>query len=208
MKKSKLTVVVFAREPVLGTVKSRLSKALDEAERLNLYKQMLTHTSAVVAQLEHATAHLYSTPDIKHPFLTALSKRFDFLQNVQAAGGLGDKMVKALKDVLEHSDKAILIGSDCPFITKDYLDTASSKLRNHTVVIGPATDGGFVMIGTTDHVQIEPLFSNIEWGNSEVLDTLLENAKRESTSIALMEPLNDIDRPKDLSLLDGFTWFE
>ena len=208
MNNSKHAIVIFAREPVSGKVKSRLTGALNDAERLDLYKRMLVHSSIVIGRIGNASAYLYSTPDKQHPFLKVLSKRFDFHQQVQANGDLGYKMTMALEDVLEHSDKAILIGSDCPFITSDYLASAITQLRNDPVVIGPATDGGFVMIGTTDHRLMEPLFQNIEWGNSEVLDKLLENAKRQGTSIHLMQPLNDIDRPEDLALLDDFTWFE
>ena len=208
MKNSKPAVVIFAREPILGTVKSRLSPVLDDAERLSLYKRMLRHTSAVVGSEEEICGYLYSTPDKDHPYLKALSKRFDLYQQVQIKGVLGEKMTAAFEDVLEHTHKAILIGSDCPFITGDYIESAISRLSNTTVVIGPATDGGFVMIGTTDHALMEHLFRDIEWGNSDVLETLLKNAQSSDITVELMEPLNDVDRPEDLQLLDGFTWFE
>ncbi len=208
MKNTKSAVVIFAREPVLGTVKSRLSPALDDAERLNLYKRMLCHTSAVVGRIEEIDASLYSVPDKEHPYLNALSKRFDFSQQVQIKGDLGEKMTAAFEDVLEHTDKSILIGSDCPFITRDYIESAISRLNDNAVIIGPATDGGFVMIGTTDHALMEHLFRDIEWGSSDVLETLLKNAQSSDITVELMEPLNDVDRPEDLQLLDGFTWFE
>jgi len=208
MKNTEPAVIIFAREPVLGTVKSRLSPVLDDAERLSLYKRMLCHTSAVVGLEEEIDAYLYSTPDKDHPYLKALSKRFDLYQQLQIKGVLGEKMTAAFEDVLEHTHKAILIGSDCPFITGDYIESAISRLSNSTVVVGPATDGGFVMIGTTDHKLTQPLFRDIEWGNSDVLETLLKNAQTYDIAIELMEPLNDVDRPEDLELLEGFTWFE
>ena len=95
----------------------------------------------------------------------------------------------------------VLIGSDCPAITTRYLQQAFSELENSEVVFGPATDGGYVLIGSRILLPAR-CFDSIAWGGEKVLEQSLKKMENANISYSLLPPLQDIDRPEDLASLD------
>ena len=105
--------------------------------------------------------------------------------------------VSAFADSLELGRRrVVLIGSDCPGISEKVLNTAFSHLHYYDLVLGPAIDGGYYLIGLTEPVP--ELFRDVPWGTSEVLAITLIRAARLGLRTILLEPLTDIDRPADL----------
>ena len=115
----------------------------------------------------------------------------------QGEGDLGRRMREALRDAFRWGvDRAIIIGTDCPALSPDTIDTALERLRQNDLVLGPATDGGYYLIGLGR--ELPRMFENIPWGTGEVLGATLARAKHLNLSVSLLETLHDVDRPGDL----------
>ena len=148
MKYPAARILVFARAPVSGSVKTRLADGLGFDRATRLYVAMLEHTVAMAAQAELAGVSLYATPDVRHPRFLALQQRFQLCLETQNGKDLGERMLQALEAELQLAEYALLIGTDCPGLDASYLDSALARLQQgDDVVIGPAEDGGYVLIG-------------------------------------------------------------
>ena len=118
-----------------------------------------------------------------------------FQKHLQSNGDLGDRMEKAFKTALTISDKVLIIGSDCPSITKEIIEAAFDQLDNNDVIVGPTLDGGYYMIGMkTLHTQ---LFRDMVWSTEEVYDTTIERILNLGLSYATGPRLSDIDHAED-----------
>ena len=127
----------------------------------------------------------------------------DFEYLSQSAGDLGQRLSTAFADFLgQGRPRVVLIGSDCPGITEKTLYSAFSQLDNHELVLGPALDGGYYLIGLTAF--FPELFQGIPWGTAEVLAKTTIKAANLGLNAAFLEPLTDIDRPEDLPVLEQF----
>ena len=208
MSKIDQCIILFAREPVLGTVKSRLSPALQPAEILDLYEKLLNQAINISTSCMDTATHLYGTPSVSHPLFRSYEKSHQLQLCVQTSGNLGERMVNAAESMLQTNQRILIMGSDCPFISQTYLDLAFSKLNDSQVVFGPAYDGGFVLVACATSGLLQNIFAQVQWGESSVLESVLENARKEKISYELLQPLPDIDRPADLDLLEQVTWFE
>ena len=101
------------------------------------------------------------------------------------------------KSFQDRSQKVVIIGADCPSISTTILAAAFAKLASHDLVLGPATDGGYYLIGLSGN---QPgLFNNLQWGSSRVLLETLTIAEKADLSFSLLKELSDVDRPEDLS---------
>jgi len=110
----------------------------------------------------------------------------------QCEGDLGRRLLTAVRGELDNgSERVYLIGGDCPALSRDYFYEADSGLNDHDIVLGPAQDGGYVLLGTKN--PFEGLFTDIAWSTSAVLNQTLAAARRQSLSIRLLRPLVDID---------------
>ncbi len=114
----------------------------------------------------------------------------------QQGGDLGARMLFALNHGLARYPRVLLVGSDCPELDADYLGRAAAALLQHELVLGPARDGGYVLLGARRPVA--PLFADMPWGSDRVLELTLQRARAMGLATALLEPLNDVDRPADL----------
>ena len=194
-------IVVFAREPVLGQVKTRLEPVLGEAGCLELYRSMLSRILATVRQSSLAPLALWVSSNASHElFLSYCNKRDIHLQKGQ---DLGQKMARAAQECLADDcvDSLLIIGADCPAMDANYLAAALEALQaGNQVVIGPARDGGYVLIGlNSPH---EQLFRDIEWGTERVLEQTLAHINTAKLPCHLLESLWDVDSPEDLQNLE------
>ncbi len=125
----------------------------------------------------------------------------NYSYKVQEGGDLGDRMFYAFEEELRIcAQRVVLIGTDIPRLSASVLERAFQELLSHDLVLGPAADGGYYLIGLNRRPH-RALFTGIPWGSREVLKSTLNIAKKLGLSVALLETLRDVDEPKDLKAL-------
>ena len=185
-----ISVGIFAKPPHPGLVKTRLIRDIGADKAARVYRYCLEYTLEVAREsgLEFRL------------FLSAGcdDELFEYEEySVQKGQDLGARMFNATKDILATStDGAIIIGSDCLDISSRHLLQAARALADHELVLLPALDGGYALIGCTN---IEPgLFSNVSWSSDQVLKQTLSNAEKLDYRVSLLETVRDVDTLQDL----------
>ena len=193
-------IIVFAKTPVAGKVKTRLIPALGHQGAKQLHCRMIEHTLDTVTKSHLAPVELHCTADISDDYIYQLSKRYNIPLKCQQGNDLGERMSNALNQSLNDSSHAILIGTDCPPISSAYIRQAIEVLQSgNDVVIGPAEDGGYVLIGIKSN-QPE-IFTHIDWGTDKVLQQSRNRIHRQGLNYRELDILWDIDTPDDLIYL-------
>lgn len=191
-------IIVFAKAPVPGEVKTRMIPALG-AENAALLHTALVERALETAAKTGADVELCCAPDARHSFFEACAEDFGVVLTGQGEGDLGARMLRALNRALAAHSRPILIGADCPAFTADHLSRALRALDDTDVVLTPADDGGYVLVGAcrTD----DRMFAGIDWGGHRVLTQ--QRAALAGVGLAWreMETLWDVDRPADLERL-------
>ncbi|MCC3156848.1 TIGR04282 family arsenosugar biosynthesis glycosyltransferase [Hymenobacter sp. 15J16-1T3B] len=186
-------LLIFARYPELGKVKTRLAAGLGEEAALSIYRQLLAHTRAAVAPLPAArTLWLAAAPPpAAGPLWPGTA------QQLQPVGAdLGQRMAHAFAAAFaQGARRVVVIGTDCPGLRTELLATAFEQLRHHDVVLGPAADGGYYLLGLG---QPQPaLFEGIRWSTDSVLRDTLAIAERQRLTVARLPTLQDVDTAED-----------
>ena len=188
-------IIVYTRYPEAGLAKTRLIPALGEAGAANLQKLMTEETVKTVqkAKIEfeiHFTGCSFNTIQVW------LGNQLKY--NVQEGKTLGERISNSFKGAFsEGIKKVLIIGTDCPGITTHHIKKAFNSLQNSDLVLGPARDGGYYLIGLNS---FQPeLFNNIKWGSSLVYQQTMATARKLHLKSSTLEELVDIDRPEDLS---------
>jgi rSAM/selenodomain-associated transferase 1 len=188
-----MRVIVFAKAPVPGSAKTRLIPALgaDGAARLHARLVDCALDTACAAGL--GPVELCCAPDRSHPFFAECAARFGVSLTEQGTGDLGERMHRALAADLP----AVLIGADCPAMTPEYLREAAAALAaGQDVVLGPAEDGGYVLIAAN---RIRPdAFARIGWGTPDVMTEQRARLRAIGWRWRELPPLWDVDCPEDL----------
>ena len=201
-KYSNINILLFARLPALGKVKTRLKSALSSIEILALYEAMLKRIVSLLNESNLAEVQLWLDTDSTKENNFVLDVPWNFKMNEQVGEDLGDKMNFAINESLVSKDAkcALLLGSDCPALTLGYIDNALRLLDDGAqLVLGPAEDGGYVLIGVNK--SYPELFKGIQWGTDKVLDETIQRAKSIGVDYVCLEPLWDVDRPEDIRRL-------
>jgi rSAM/selenodomain-associated transferase 1 len=198
-------VLVFTRYPQPGSTKTRLAKVLGNRGAAALQKKLTEKTLARVRQFlqkNRAAAAVYHEGGSREEMLQWLGPDLDYL--AQPDGDLGQRLTGAFREAFGQGYfRVVIIGADCPDLLASHIEEAFSILRSQDLVIGPATDGGYYLIGLS---RPEPaLFAAIPWGAGNVLEKTLEIAEQKGLSLAQLETLSDVDRPEDLQHLDYHT---
>lgn len=190
-------LLVFAKAPVAGQVKTRLIPTLSPEQAAQLHSQLVTHTLTTATAENLCPVELWCANDINHPFFEACQMNFNIKRQQQPEGGLGERMSFALKTALTDTQYAIIIGTDCPTLNTDNLRQAFRALSDKKdAVITPAEDGGYVLIGAKKHS--DTLFENIEWGTETVFKNTQQRLEKLNWNWTKLETLWDLDRPEDL----------
>lgn len=186
-------LLVFAKTPTLGIVKSRLAETLGEEKTLWVYQQLLAKTEAVLQQTFSKVVVFYAGQSA-HDFKSCFK---DFPKKPQMGTDLGKRMSNAFEwGFAQGFPKVIGIGTDLWDLDPGIIEGALSALDATKVVLGPAKDGGYYLIGMREFYP--KLFENKTWSGPEVFkDTL---ADLQSERVALLEEKSDIDSYKDLVL--------
>jgi uncharacterized protein len=193
-------VMVFARAPTPGEAKTRLIPALGKAGAAALHRRLVMHSLDIAASAGLGPVELWCAPDTADPFFRACERRLGASLHSQGEGDLGARMQRAFESALARARRAILVGSDIPALTAQYLRDADQALvRGDDAAIGPAQDGGYVLIGLS---RCDPeLFRDIPWGGPEVLAETRVRMAALSWRCSELPVLWDVDRPEDLERL-------
>lgn len=197
---SKKALIIFTRNPELGKVKTRLAKSVGDESALKIYKFLLKHTVEITEKLNVDKYVFYSEnmhrDDIWNPDI--------FRKKLQTGNDLGERMNNAFSEIFGMGyEKAIIIGSDMFDLNQKDLETAFDALETTPFVIGPATDGGYYLLGMKE--LNSEIFQNKKWGTSTVLEDTLKDLNDEK--YVLLEDRNDIDYFEDVKYLDVFQQF-
>ncbi len=197
---TKSCLMLFTRYPEAGNTKTRLIPHLGAVKAAELQRWMTASMARKMAALSpNIDRQIHFSGGGLAQMQTWLGQQFTYLP--QFAGGLGHRLHQAFMGNFRSGRSAVVaIGADCPELSTRHLEQAFKQLQTHDVVIGPAADGGYYLIGLS-HPQAK-LFENIPWGTGEVLERTVAIATRLNLSIAFLEKLRDIDRPEDLELLE------
>lgn len=161
-------LLVFAKAPVPGLVKTRLVSALGEQQAVELHAALVRWALRVAIAAQLVPVSLWCSPSRNHPFFKECAKRYGIALRTQKGNELGQRMANALQQTHTRCRYALLIGTDCPGLSACDLEAALAALQQGCdAVLGPAQDGGYVLIGTRRPVS--GLFSGIEWGSDRVL---------------------------------------
>lgn len=191
-------LLMFTRYPEPGHTKTRLIPHLGAEGAATLQRQMTEH---VLTQMTAAAQRLPLAVEV-HFAGGSLAQMQDWLGDTvtywaQSTGSLGDRLIAAFSQSFALGRPgAIAIGSDCPALGAEHLAAALQAMERVDVAIGPATDGGYYLIGLR---QLEPaLFKDIDWGTERVLKQTLAVATAQGLTVELLAPLTDVDYPEDL----------
>ena len=187
---------MFAKAPRAGQVKTRLATAIGAAEAAHAYAGWLETTVSRLTAARLAPLELWVSPDAGHPLFQRLASRSSAELHVQPGGSLGQRMHHAMLHCLAWNQTAVLIGSDCPTMTPDYVRRALAAIEaGIDTVLGPTEDGGYVLLGLRKVVA--SLFSEIPWGTPGVLQASRRQLRAAGQSWAELETLWDIDSLND-----------
>jgi rSAM/selenodomain-associated transferase 1 len=182
----------FVRAPEPGAVKTRMMPELSAGEACRLHTALFAHTARRLAAVGDCQREIWVDGDVADPLFR---DRGAGLRS-QCGADLGERMHRAFTDALARAGVAVLVGSDCPAIDAAYIEAAFDALVGAELVLGPALDGGYVLIGLRRSVGA--LFDGVPWGTERVLDATLDRAAALGWRTSLLQPLQDIDRPSDL----------
>lgn len=196
---AKERLIVFTRYPEQGKTKTRLIPALGAKGAAILQCQMTEYTLSKVRQLQ-SERPLSVEVRFAGGNLSLMQDWLgsDIIYQPQGEGDLGSRMERALSFAFRSGiDCGVIIGTDCPGLNAHLMGCAFHQLHlSHDLVLGPAIDGGYYLIGL--RYFISELFTGINWGTAEVLQQTVDIAKKLNLSIAYLPPLADVDRPEDL----------
>lgn len=183
-------LIVFLRLPERGKVKTRIASTEGETNALMIYMELLSITFKMVAQLD-MPVYLFFEGGL--PLESERNTAYSY--HLQSGEDLGGKMADAFSKVLQRQSKAVLIGSDCPGLSPAIVKEAFNSLDQTDVVLGPASDGGYYLIGSKE---VYPaLFEKITWSTASVLQETVEKIRQEKLSYRLLEQLTDVDTAED-----------
>jgi len=189
-------LIVFARAPEPGRVKTRLVPLLGERGAARLHARLVEKTLATALAAGIGQVMLYCTPGSNSPYFRNIRKRFGVRLLSQGRGDLGQRMYRALR----RHPGAVLIGSDSPALRPADLRAAARALRDGAdAVLSPAEDGGYALIGLRRASR--SLFQGVRWGSAQVLAQTRARLKRLRWRWTELRAVWDVDRPQDVARL-------
>jgi uncharacterized protein len=187
-------LMLFVRNPELGKVKTRLAASVGPETALDIYLHLLRHTRDITQDLPMDKV-VYYTEKVEQDDLWPAKHYLKKLQHLE--GDLGEKMEMAFEVAFaEGYTSVVIIGSDCPQLSAEIINQAFEELKSHEVVIGPALDGGYYLLGMK-HLHPE-LFQNKRWSTEHVFPDTLYDIERLHLSHTLLPYLSDVDKLEDL----------
>ncbi len=200
-----LRLIVFAKAPVTGKVKTRLIPALGARGATDLAHAMLASTLAAAqtaaAELgESACMELCGSPEPAHVDWSDVVLPGTCRQTAQIEGDLGERMAHAFDQAMAQGDDVLLFGTDGPELDAKRLLVAARALSRHDAVLQPVTDGGYLLLGLRAHARqhASVLFTAMPWSTDQVAALTLRRLQELGLSVEVLPSLHDIDVPADL----------
>jgi rSAM/selenodomain-associated transferase 1 len=200
---SKERLIIFTRYPETGTTKTRMIPLLGAKGAAKLQRKMTEHT---LSRMMGLTASNDLTIEIRYDggneklMKQWLGSEFEYV--LQGDGDLGYRMQRAFDDAFKFGAAAVvIIGTDIPDLTPEDISKAFAALKQKKMVLGPAKDGGYYLIGLQKNAFLQAvgdLFTGIKWGDHDVLKKTLNISKRLGLSYSLLKEMDDVDRPEDI----------
>lgn len=191
-------LIVFAKEPRLGKVKTRLSDCLSKKQTVDLYKAFIQDTLAIGRKLKNCKKIVAYHYDGNPLYLKKNAIGYSFYK--QQGASLGQRLYNAFVFAKSQgATKIVIVGSDAPDLPPEYVEAAFRELPRHDVVFGPSRDGGYYLVGLK--IPVLKIFQGIKWSTSSVLEKSLCKAKKAGKSVYLLKPWQDIDCCEDLNRL-------
>ena len=193
-----ICLIIMAKAPVPGQVKTRLIPTLGQENAAKLYRTLLRETTGKMLESRICPMQIWCHPNVEHPDFLGLEQQGASLFQ-QQGNDLGERMHHALAQALQISTSVVVIGCDCPLMTPEFVQTAFADLSGETfdAVLGPAEDGGYYLLGLKKTEQ--SLFQNVSWGTAEVLHQTRNNLIELGWRWSELNTLWDLDRPEDFS---------
>ncbi len=199
-------LIIFTRYPEAGKAKTRLIPALGAEGAAALHRQMADHTLQQVQTFQlQCSIDMDMDVEVEVRFAggnQSLMQHWlgtDLTYIMQGEGDLGDRMGRSFQSAFNAgAERALIIGTDCPDLDAPVLKQAFCELQQHDLVLGPASDGGYYLIGL--RCWIPPLFVDIQWSTATVLARTLAIAQELHRSVGLLPVLSDVDYPADLEI--------
>jgi rSAM/selenodomain-associated transferase 1 len=184
-------LIIFVKNPEPGKVKTRIAKSVGNEKAVEIYKQLLDFTSKIVQNVD-CTRYVYYFPMVleNDEFPSSL-----FNKELQIKGDLGQKMETAFTEVLKRHKSVMIVGSDCAELTSEDIKRGFEELEENDVVIGPAKDGGYYLLGMND-LQLF-LFKDMPWSSETLLDESIMKVQDRGLNYSLLNIKSDIDYIED-----------
>lgn len=187
---NKTLVIIFVKNIQLGKVKTRLAKTIGNQGAFDVYTELVEVTENATSNLESDKRIYFSKAIVENQWKQ--SEKF-----VQQGDDLGERMKNAfVKGFEDGYARIVLIGSDLPDITTQHIEKGLEALKQHDVVLGPAEDGGYYLIGLSK--MNTAIFENKPWSKKNLLKTTLNELEQNKVSYCTLITLNDIDTYEDL----------
>jgi|YNPNPStandDraft_1061719.scaffolds.fasta_scaffold29926_1 rSAM/selenodomain-associated transferase 1 len=207
-------LLIFVRYPKRGEVKRRLSLILDEDTVLDLYRCFVIDTMSLAFRVSVPFIICYTPSESLSLFKKWLGSSYDYAP--QTGRDLGERMMNSFQYAFKHGYKrVVLIGSDCPDLPERLVSDAYESLGKHDVVLGPAADGGYYLIGLREQALDPTLFQGVEWGASNVFNETMNRCSLKGYTVSVLPQWWDVDtcddlvamikRNKDSSFMDSNT---
>lgn len=191
---SRDALLIFVKNAILGKVKTRLAKSVGAERALRIYIELLQHTRNITRSLECSKFVYFST---FIPMSDLIWAGDDFEQRLQNGEDLGERMKNAFKEVFNDGYKrVVVIGSDCVELNESIILRAFHELEDSDIVIGPATDGGYYLLGMNEYHP--ELFENKQWSTDKVFDETIQEMIEHGWVWQELPILSDIDTEEDL----------
>lgn len=189
-------LIIFVKRPELGKAKTRLAKTVGDHKALQVYKFLLQRTLEVIEPLEvDIQVHYATTPETGD-----LWERAGFSRFAQVGESLGERMHFAVQQAFNQGyQKVAIMGSDCYLLDTATIQTAFQELTSNSAVIGPSTDGGYYLLGTTSFMP--DIYINKEWSTESVLGDTLKDFEKLGVPFYTLPALTDIDQEGDLDTI-------
>lgn len=200
------SIVVFAKAPKAGSVKTRLSPFLTPEEAAELYTAFIQDTLNTARSVENTRISVAYSPDDAEPILRHITGFPAVSWFAQSGASLGDRLLRAFRYTMtDDTTGVVTVGSDCPALPKHIYEHAFEGLRKHDVVLGPATDGGYYLIGLrnprSNPDRYGDLFRDIKWSTDLVYPQTVAAVAAAGLSLFELPVWSDVDQGRDLLTL-------
>ena len=182
-------LVVFAKEPIMGRVKTRLGRDIGIHSATQFYRRNIANIFIHLGNDSRWKCWLALCPDKAIKGKPFWPRSFTAVE--QGKGDIGERMGRAMANI--PPGPLVLIGTDIPYIRSNHIEDAFKAIGNHDVVFGPARDGGYWLVGARRSPCTHDLFSQVRWSSQNCLHDSLKKAKQKNLKVALLETLEDID---------------